>query len=73
MRDFFFRFLGQISRKLKVRLLQNLAQSAYVLNVTVNFSEVKVKVQGQNRRSENLPVVIFIQMFHSNLPVVIVR
>jgi len=28
-----------------------------VPNVTVNFSEVKVKLQGQNRRTENLPLV----------------
>ena len=32
--------------------------SASVPNVTVNFSEVKVKVQGQNRRTENLPLAI---------------
>jgi len=27
-------------------------------NVTINFSEVKVKVQGQNRRTENLPLAL---------------
>jgi len=29
-----------------------------VLNVTVNFGEVKVKVKGQNGRTENLPLAI---------------
>jgi len=41
------------SGKLKVRF-----SSASVPHFTVNLSEVKVEVQGQNRCSENLPVVI---------------
>jgi len=32
--------------------------SAFTPNVTFNFSEVKVKVQGQNCRAENRPLLI---------------
>ena len=37
--------------------------SASTLNVTVNFWELKVKVQGQNHRSENLSLVLARQWF----------
>ena len=42
--------------------------SASVPNVSVNFSEVKVKVQGQNCRTGNLPLVIAWLWFKTSLP-----
>jgi len=54
-----FMMLFVISRKVKVRLLSNLAQMLNIAsNFTVYFSEVKVKVQGSNLRIENLPLVM---------------
>jgi len=50
-----------ISQKLHVRFSWNMTQhySASVTNFTVNFWQVKVKVQGQNRRTEILQIVIY--------------
>jgi len=49
-----------ISQKVKVRLSRNLACRCWtpVPNVATNFSEVKVKVQGQNRRTDKLSPAI---------------
>jgi len=37
--------------------------SASVPNFTIDFSEVKVKVQRQKRHTENLPLVITLDIF----------
>jgi len=42
--------------------------SASVPNFTINFSEVKVKVRGQNRHTENLPLVAAQPSFKTSSP-----
>jgi len=48
-------------------------RSTSVLNFTGNFSEVKVKVQGQNRRIENLPLLIAWLSFEISSPNLAIR
>jgi len=46
--------------------------SSSVPNVSINFSEVKVTVQGQNHRTENIPLAIAqlsFKIFSRNLAV----
>ena len=42
-------------------------------NITINFSEVKVKVQGLHRRAENLLLVIARRWFKISPPHLAVR